>query len=135
MTFVDAGPFIARHFAPDQHHDAAVAYWNRLAARRRLLVTSNFVLDEAATLLARKAGYEFAAERARRWFHSPSLTILRPDAHDEDAALEWFTRFADQGVSFTDCISFALMTRVGIRSAFTFDRHFRFAGFEPEPRT
>ncbi len=133
MIFIDAGPFIARHSARDQYHQVAVGRWDRLLAQRRPLVTSNFVLDEAVTQLARHAGYAFAASRAARWFASPSLLILRPDADDERAALAWFTKFADQKISFTDCVSFALMERYQVRTAFTFDRHFRLAGFAAEP--
>ena len=51
MIFVDAGPFLARHLVRDQHHAAAVAGWGRFIADRRPLVTSNFVPDEAITLL------------------------------------------------------------------------------------
>ena len=61
------------------------------------------------------------------------LRILRPDVSDEQAALLLFEKFADQKVSFTDCISFAMMRTAGISSAFTFDRHFQSAGFSVEP--
>ena len=61
--------------------------------------------------------------------------ILRPEAEDEFKALELFRKLGDQQVSFTDCVSFALMRRYGIDKAFGFDRHFVHAGFElwPEP--
>lgn len=62
------------------------------------------------------------------------LTILRPDVSDESAALDLFRKFADQKVSFTDCVSFALMRRHRLKKAFTFDRHFAGAGFEVWPR-
>jgi predicted nucleic acid-binding protein len=39
------------------------------------------------------------------------------------------TQFADQRIGLTDCVSFAIMRRHKIRTAFTFDRHFRLAGF------
>lgn len=42
-------------------------------------------------------------------------------------------KYADQGVSFTDCVSFVLMQKGDIRRVFSFDRHFRIAGFEVEP--
>ena len=40
---------------------------------------------------------------------------------------------ADQEVSFTDCVSFALMREAGIRRAFSFDRHFDLLGFQRSP--
>ena len=133
MMFVDAGPLMARHLPKDQHHAAARAHWQRIEAAGTPLATSNFVIDEAATLLGRRVNYAYAAEKAAAWFGSPNLTILRPDADDERAALRWFTQYADQSVSFTDCLSFALMTRHGVRDAFTFDRHFLLAGFLSQP--
>ena len=93
-------------------------------------VTSNFVLDEAFTLLARRASYAFAAGKARLIYASSTLDILRPDSEAEIAALDLFEKFADQKVSFTDCISFVLMREVGITQAFTFDSHFERAGFK-----
>lgn len=70
---------------------------------------------------------------ARALLGSKALTILRPDAEDELAALDLFARFADQEVSFTNCTSFALMRRHRLSRAFTFDRHFLAAGFEVLP--
>ncbi len=52
---------------------------------------------------------------------------------DEIEAIHLFRKFADQRVSFTDCISFVLMKRFRIRTAFTFDQHFARAGFEVIP--
>jgi predicted nucleic acid-binding protein len=48
-------------------------------------------------------------------------------------AVDLFAKFADQEVSFTDCISFVLMRRNKLDQAFTFDRHFAVAGFEVVP--
>jgi len=46
----------------------------------------------------------------------------------------WIIRkYADQSVSFTDCVSFALLERHNIKCAISFDRHFAIAGFAVEP--
>lgn len=133
MIFIDTGAFLARYASRDQHHVAAVDGWQELGSQRRRCLTSNFVLDEVLTLLGRRVSYDFAAARAANLWGSAALTILRPDEKDELAAIELFSKFADQGVSFTDCISFALMRRHRVRRAFTFDRHFETAGFEAWP--
>ena len=134
MIFIDTGAFIARHIARDEHHGAAVDGWRRLLEERARCFTSNFVLDETFTLLARRAGYAFAAERARVIYASSSLAILRAERADEEKAIELFEKYADQEVSFTDCVSFVLMKKGRIRRAFAFDGHFERAGFELWPR-
>ncbi len=133
MIFVDTGPFLARHVAQDQFHAKAIRAWKAAARSEAALFTSSFVLDETFTLLGRRTSYAFAADRAEAMLASRVLTVLRPDARDEAAALALFRKLADQEVSFTDCISFALMRRHRIPRAFTFDRHFEAAGFTVWP--
>jgi len=133
VIFIDTGAFLARYVERDEHHDAATKQWQTLRNDRRRCFTSNFVLDETITLLARRSTYQFAAERARNLLESTSLAILRPNRNDEFVALKLFEKYADQSVSYTDCVSFALMERENIKRAFSFDRHSRIAGFEVEP--
>ena len=39
----------------------------------------------------------------------------------------------DQAVSYTDCVSFVLMKREGLRNVFGFDGHFTAAGYRLWP--
>ncbi len=133
MIFIDAGAFIGQHLRRDPYHGQAVAAWKRILRTREPCLTSNFVLNEAFTFIARQAGYRIAAERARNIYTSQQLQIHRPQQEDELAALEYFEKFADQRVSFTDCISFVLMSKNKVRRVFTFDHHFAFAGFTLYP--
>ena len=87
-------------------------------------------MDELFTLLARRTTYRFAAERARNILDSTAIQILRPERKQEREAIELFAKYADQKVSFTDCVSFLLMKEAKIRQAFSFDRHFERAGFK-----
>lgn len=73
--------------------------------------------------------HSFAAERGRAICDSSAMTILRPTTDEETTALRVFDEISDQRVSFTDCISFALMKQHGLQRAFTFDRHFASADF------
>ncbi|HEX6898493.1 MAG TPA: PIN domain-containing protein [Thermoanaerobaculia bacterium] len=133
MIFIDTGAIVGRYFQRDQYHSAAVRIWDELTRSREHFITSNFVLDEAFTILARRAGYAFAADKARRIYQSRVVLILRPSEDHEILALDFLEKYADQEVNFTDCVSFALMRTHGIDRAFTFDRHFRLAGFKAVP--
>lgn len=133
MIFIDTGAFLARYLRKDQYHRSAVEVWEKLAANVERCVTSNFVLAETFTLLGWWAGHAFAIQRANNIYASRALTICRPVREDEIKALQFFGKFADQQVSFTDCVSFVLMKREKINQVFSFDRHFEFAGFRMIP--
>jgi len=133
VIYIDTGAFIARYLAGDQYHLEAVSLWHEIKTVQESCFTSNFVLDETLTLLGRRAGYGFAAERAENIYASKLITILRPTRQEEIKAIEFLRKYADQAVSFTDCISFVLMKNKKIRKVFSFDRHFQFAGFKIYP--
>jgi uncharacterized protein len=128
VIFVDCAAFLGRYLVRDPYHVAALKQWDDL--RNERFLTSNHVLAEALTLMARRAGYKFAAERAERIYFSEAFEIVSSTLQDEHEALRYFRKFADQQVSFVDCISFAIMKRERISTAFTFDRHFIDAGFK-----
>lgn len=133
MIFVDTGAFLAKYLRKDQHHLESLPIWERLEREKAWVCTSNFVIDELATLLARRANYSFAAETIRSIYESDIFEILRPEREEERNAVMFFAKYADQEVSFTDCISFALMRAHRIKRAFAFDRHFDLPGFTRIP--
>ena len=127
MIFVDAGPFLAKYRDRDQYHRDALRLW---ATVEPPILTSTLVVGEFATLLGRQNGFKHSADRVKLLYESESVDIRRSTPEDELEALNWMRKYADHGIGFTDCLSFAMMRRHGIRTAFTFDRHFRDAGFE-----
>lgn len=129
MLFIDTGAFIAKFLPADQFHIKATEIWKQLDKKQSKIVTSNFVLDETLTLLARRSSYEFAAEIAQALYSSEATKIVRPTLETELSALTFFEKFSDQKISFTDCISFQLMKENNIKEVFSFDKHFTFAGF------
>jgi len=127
MIFVDTSAFYARQARRDSHFQVASVLWKEL--ERTTLITTNHVIEETLTLLARRLGYLLAADMATRLYSSAKLDIVSTTRDDELDAIQFFRKFADQSISFTDCISFAIMKRNRISTAFTFDRHFLDAGF------
>ena len=60
---------------------------------------------------------------------------IQPEPEDLLEAAHWLEKLSDQKVNFTDALSFVLMKRDGIGEAFTFDKHFSFAGFQVWPES
>ena len=125
---MDTGAFLAKELANDQHHKMASEAWRGLLEGRVALFSSEHVFDETVTLLARRTTYAWAADWGRDALAS-GISWLRADQSEWGEALRLMQKFADQSVSFTDCLSFLLMRREGLREAFGFDGHFAAAGF------
>lgn len=129
MIFVDTGAFLARHLKGDQHHAQATRVWQDLALSREPCLTTSFVVDETLTLIGRRAGNRMAAMIGRRLYDSRVLEIHDPSRDEQLAALVTLERYADQRVTFTDCLSFGVMKVRRIERVFGFDDDFRIAGF------
>ncbi len=128
--FIDTGAYIAAFHRRDQHHSKALKIWKNMEECHVKLITSNHILDEVATLLGRRTSYQFAALKLKSIYADPTIHIERSNHTDELRALNFFEKYADQKISFTDCISFSIMERLYIKQVFGFDRHFQYLGFE-----
>jgi predicted nucleic acid-binding protein len=131
-VFVDTGAFLARELTNDQHHAAAARAWADLEKPGRRLISSEHVFDETLTLLARRTTHAWAAQWGRDALDS-GIEWLQAERADWQSALRLMAKLADQGVTFTDCLSFVLMKHRGLRQVFGFDRHFAAAGFHLWP--
>jgi predicted nucleic acid-binding protein len=103
----------------------------RLASEPSRLFTTNYILAETHALMLARRG-RVAALRVLRQIDESSVTVVRVTAADERHAREIIVRYDDKDFSLTDATSFAVMERLGIRAAFSFDRGFAQYGF-PTP--
>lgn len=131
--FLDTGALYAQRDPRDQHHGAALTGFAQLAEIQSDIFSSEHILDETLTLLARRESYAYAAAAGEELFSSRVLRWLDATPAEWQAGLRFMRKHADQAVSFTDCLSFALMKRENIRHVFGFDRHFEAAGFRLWP--
>ncbi|MBI4610735.1 MAG: PIN domain-containing protein [Candidatus Rokubacteria bacterium] len=125
MVFVDTGAFFAIENERDGHHADALEARHELMARGERLITSDYVLDEVYTLIRVRVGHRAAVDFGESIRTSRFLRIEPVTTADFEAAWRIFRRYDDKPFSFTDCTSFALMERLKIRAAFTFDRNYR----------
>lgn len=61
------------------------------------------MIDELATLLGRRTNFEFAAKKLKQIYEA-DIQIERTDEKDELKALKFLEKYADQNISFTDCL-------------------------------
>jgi predicted nucleic acid-binding protein len=128
--FVDTSAFYALEDASDRHHGEAQAIHAWCLHSRPLLFTTHHVMDESITLLGGRLRPAHAARFARRLLTSRAIHLVRTDEALEHAALIVYERLDDARLSFTDCVSFAVMHALDIPAAFAFDHDFERAGFQ-----
>jgi predicted nucleic acid-binding protein len=129
-AFVDTSAWIAHANAGDREH-AAVR--STLTAWRGRLVTSSFVFDETVTLASRRFGRAIATRLGGLLQDDRAVQLVRPTAADERQAWTLRQRRSDQPYSFTDCTSFVLRDRLGLRRVVALDADFRREGFVTLP--
>lgn len=78
-------------------------------------------------------GHEAAVRVVDSIVNGESIRIVPVDSELEEAAWRIFRAAECETLSFAESTSFALMRRQRLRSAFTFDEHFRTFGFEVLP--
>lgn len=132
--FVDTAAWVALFHRDDTRHEQAARYWQELREEHRFLLTSDYVLDEAYTLLRRaRNGLAMAVAFHDLVERSEVLGVVYVDEDLLEEAWRIFVGHEDKVLSFTDSVSFALMRRRGLFEVFTFDADFERAGFLVRP--
>lgn len=129
QVFLDTGYIVALESSDDQHHADAIGHWRELVRSEPRLVTTSFVLDEAITAFVSRGRHAKAVEVGTRFLTSSSVKLVHVDEELFGLALDYLAKRSDKQFSLTDCVSFVLMDRLGIRQALAFDAHFEQAGY------
>lgn len=132
QIFVDTSALVALANRSDQYHLKAREFLNRLSPTSRLHI-SNYIIDESITRIRMIAGHRLALTFGKNIFSSHLYHIYYVGEELEKEAFRIFEKYTDKRLSFTDCTSFALMKKLGISKAFTFDEDFLAVGFEVLP--
>lgn len=124
LVFVDTSAWYALANEKDINHHLA----RQFLAENIRLVTTNFIIDETITLTLIRAGYRQALSVGEQLWNGQLASIVWVTPDDEQVAWEIFKRYDDKTFSFTDCTSFSVMSRLGLKHAFTFDADFTQTG-------
>ena len=96
-------------------------------------VLTELILAEVVTRLRALAGAERGASVALSLLESRRYELLFADGGLLRGAIQRMARLRDKRLSLTDCVSFEVMDRLGLRDAFSFDRDFRDCGYAMVP--
>jgi predicted nucleic acid-binding protein len=128
-VFVDTGAWVALRYKRDGMHAKAVRALKQLRQAHMSLVTTDYVLAEAVTLMKARGAVDHAIELGEMLRDGSVARLMPIEGSHRDRAWELFVRFRRLRVGYVDCTSFAVMQSEGLTHAFTYDRDFRAAGF------
>jgi len=128
-VFVDSGAWIALAAVRDPLHGRAREQWEALRGAGAKLHTSVPVVIETFTFLDRNANRDVALAWKRSLYGLGGVKILPCELRDLEQSWDYFKRADLHKLSAVDATSFAIMRRLRIRLAFTFDHHFAVVGF------
>ncbi len=127
-VFVDTSAFLAILDADDRHHSHAGQVWSEIVRNSQTVVTSNYLVIETTALLQRRLD-----KHAVRRFQADILPLVHISWVEQDvhnAGMAAVLASSRRGPGVVDCVSFELMRRLDIWTAFTYDKHFADAGFQ-----
>jgi predicted nucleic acid-binding protein len=131
--FVDTSGWYPLAVRRDPAHGLLTRALRECIHQGAAVITTNLVVAETHALLVRRTTQHAALAFVRR-VDQAGIVVVRSTADLEAAALaDWLGRYVDQAFSFTDAVSFAVMTERAITDALTLDRHFATAGFRMQP--
>lgn len=130
MIFVDTSAWYALEVEDDANHTRAGKFLTELRTRRYgSLLTSDYVLDETATLLWLRRGSDTALAFLDKINRSSSIHIVWIDDSIFWKTVDFMKERKDKRWSLTDFTSFLIMKQMNTANAFGFDENFEQAGF------
>ncbi len=130
-TFVDTSALYAVLDRDDAFHVPACELWAELLERGDRLLTSNYVLLECFALVQHRLGMD--ALRVLNDDVLPVFDMYWVGEEDHRSAAQAILAADRRNLSLVDCTSFRIMRKLGVRSVFAFDSHFKDQGFETSP--
>lgn len=122
MIFVDTSAWYSAYVPSDQHNEAVLTEFKNA---NDLIVTTDYVIDEAITLLQVRGERRRAVQFGRDFLVDGRARVEMVSLEDLLNAYNVFLRYSDKEWSFTDCTSYVVMKRLGINRAISLDQHFR----------
>src|SRR5947207_421918 len=116
---LDTSFVIALEADDDQYHRRAVERWGEFAGSLSRFVATSMILAEVVAAFQGRRRHDKAVFIGDRLMHGDRAEFYHVDESLLRTAWDYLRRHGDKAYSLTDCVSFILMDRLGIRSALT----------------
>jgi len=129
--FIDTSAFYALLDRDDENHREGKRAWTDILEAGHTLMTNNYILVETFALLQSRLGLD-----AGRGFQEDVLPLVQVEFITSElhrSGIAALVSVSRRRLSLVDCVSFEVMRYSGIKSAFTFDSHFKEQGFSVIP--
>lgn len=127
MIFIDTSAFISILDLDDDNHKRSGKKWKEIVLSGKCLICTNYILVETISLLQSRFGIK--AVRNFQGNIVPILIVEWVDSFTHELAITGLLSANRKELSLVDCVSFIVMRKLGITSAFAFDHHFKEQGF------
>lgn len=127
-VLIDAGIFIAFHNIKDVNHKRALALIREIVkGKHGAAFTTDYIFDEAVTTaLVRTGKHDIALELGNQILgvNVKFVNMIQVDLASFSNAWKLFTKYIDKKLSFTDCVSIAVIDNFGLNKIVSFDKDF-----------
>lgn len=123
MIFVDTSAFVAFFLTQDLNHTKVDALFKKFINAG--LFTSYDVINETLNWFAKKTNSSFTLKIAKNLLGSEAIKIIEVTNEERFIALNFIEKFKEHQISFTNAVSFAIISKLKIQKVFTLDSDFK----------
>jgi len=128
-VFVDTSAWLALINESDADHAKAKIIRDKLLHSKKRFFVTEHIIVEIANSLSKVRWRAHAVKLINAIRDTEFINVVELDKEAYDESWQMYSDRTDKEWSLTDCISFTVMKRNGMRDAFTNDHHFEQAGF------
>ena len=127
--FVDTSAWVGLFGKNDKYHLKAVKIFKSIQKTSGVLYTSDYVIDETVTTIRMNSNHAQSIFAMDAILNSRMTAIIHVSPDYFSKSTQLYKKYEEQRFSFTDISSFVICQHLHISNVFSFDAHFRIAGF------